>query len=193
MVKITNYKLQNRGYTLIEVMTVIAIISIMSGIFLANQSFGKQSISLKQATSQLISDLRMAQGMAMNVTQFKKTDGTKEVPRGGYGILVGGVPAASYTIYADLNGNNDMNAGEGYLTRSLPSGITISAKTVSDINFIPPDPKVCFDDLSPISSPVCVGGSTAAYLATITLRYGGSGGPTKSVSINGITGQIMED
>jgi type II secretory pathway pseudopilin PulG len=177
-------KIQNGGYTMTEALAVIAIIGVMSAVFIADYSSNRQNIFLKQAVGQVIADLRTAQNMAMNTAKFNG-----QIPLGGYGVHFNSPPSSSYIIYADVDGQNDYDAGEEYAVRSLSSGIAISAVTASDIDFIPPDPKICFDKLSPIFSPVCAGGGTAVFSATITLRSG-SAGPAKTITVNGITGQI---
>lgn len=177
-------KKENRGYSILEVLAAITIVGIMSAVLLADYSSNRQSIFLKQATGQVIADLRTAQNMAMNTAKFNG-----QIPSGGYGIHFNSPPSSSYIIYADTDGQNDYDPGEEYAVRNLSSGIVISAVTASDIDFIPPDPKICFDKKSPVSASFCSSGNLTSSSATITLRYGAIG-LTQTITASGITGQI---
>lgn len=176
---------QNRGYTLIELLMVVAIISIMAVAAFANYGTNRKNAVLRQEAQKLILDLRRAQNMAMNVSQLSST----EIPLGGYGIRFV-LSSGNYTIYADKDDNKVYSgAGERLVTRALNSpvairGVRIGINLVSlspaspaDINFVPPNPKVKIN-------------TNDNYFARITLRYGGAGGPTKNITVNGITGQI---
>lgn len=185
-------ELKNGGYTLIEVMAVTAIIMIMSAVLLADYASGQQNLVLKQSVAQIVADLRMAQNMAMNTTKFGTGPGA-QIPIGGYGVnfVEDDSAAGSYTIFADLDGQNDYDSpGETFAARTLDSHVRIATATaVTNVTFIPPDPKVCFDAESSVSEPFCYSDSLTSSEKTITLRYGTSTA-TKVITINGVTGQI---
>lgn len=177
---------QNAGYTLIELLMVVAIISIMAVAAFANYGANRKNIVLRQEAQKMILDLRRAQNMAMNVSKLSST----EIPSGGYGVHFDTSSSGAYILYADIDNNAAYSgAGEIFITRTIGSPVVISAISTGanlgslkpaspvDINFIPPDPKVKIN-------------TNNNYFAKITLRYGSAGGPTKDVIINGITGQI---
>lgn len=183
-------KKENRGYSILEVLAAITIVGIMSAVLLADYSSNRQSIFLKQATGQVIADLRTAQNMAMNTAKFNG-----QIPSGGYGIHFNPLPSASYVIYADVNADGIYaDPAEKFISRNLDNKIQISSFAVNevnlnDINFIPPDPKVCFDRKSPVAASFCPDGMAPGFSAVITLRYGADG-LEKTITVNGITGQI---
>lgn len=164
------------GATLLELLVTVAIIGIMSGVYLANYRSNNQKIILDQAVSGMVADLRLAQNMAMNVKKFNGA-----IPIGGYGINISGfLPVASYIIFADMNAGDKKYSGpaEKFAERALPDGIFIvSTDSFNDIDFEPPFPAIWID------------GSQAAPSATITLQYGASG-LVKTIIINRLTGQI---
>lgn len=183
--KIISHKLKNRGYTLVELLIVVAIISIMSVMSFAGYGTSQKNVILRQEAQKLVLDLRRAQNMAMNVSQLSSS----EIPLGGYGIRFV-LSSGSYTIYADTDNNATYSgAGEIFIARTLSSSVIISGISTGinlgslnpaspvDINFVPPDPKVKIN-------------TNNNYFTKITLRYGGAGGPTKDITVNGITGQI---
>ncbi len=175
-----------RGYTLVELLIVVAIISIMSVMSFAGYGTSQKNVILRQEVQKLVLDLRRAQNMAMNVSQLSSS----EIPLGGYGVHFDTSFSGAYIIYADTdNSRTYSGAGEIFITRTLSSSVIISGISIGinlgslnptspvDINFVPPDPKVKIN-------------TNDNYFARITLRYGGAGGPTKDITVNGITGQI---
>lgn len=181
---------QNHGYTLIETLMVLVIISILSVVFIADYTSNRQNIFLKQSTGQLAADLRTAQNMSMNTAKFNG-----QIP-GGYGVHFNSPPSSSYIIYADVNGDGVYSGpSENFSVRNLDSKIQISSMAVngvslSDVEFIPPDPKICFDGKSPVAASFCPTGISApGSSAVISLQYASSG-LTQTITASGTTGQI---
>lgn len=177
---------QNAGYTLVELLVVAAIISVMSVMSFAGYGISQKNVILRQEAQKLVLDLRRAQNMAMNVSQLSSS----EIPSGGYGVHFDILSSGAYIIYADTdNGATYSGAGEIFIARTLSSSVIISGISTGinlgslgpaspvDINFVPPDPKVKIN-------------TNDNYFAKITLRYAAAGGPTKDITVNGITGQI---
>lgn len=163
----------NSGYSLIELLAVIAIMIIMAAVAVTGYAENKKNAALDKAARQFAMDLRSAQNMAMNTTVFSGT-----VPAGGYGIYLT-ISSGSYILYADISGDKQYTSGSDDIVADLAfdSQISISATGANSINFLPPNPLIYFD------------GSLAAGNITVTLNYGVSG-PSKIISVNGITGQI---
>lgn len=174
----------NSGFTIMEAMVTMVIIAIMSAVYLTNYRPTNQKIILDQAAAGIVADLRNAQNMAMNVKKFND-----EIPQGGYGVKINNTSPGTYTIYADCNINSHVydnsslcgassNLSEKISDRTLDSGVNITSASL-DISFQPPNPIVWINGNTGVDS-----------LTTITLRYGGESGPTKTITINGYTGQI---
>lgn len=92
------------GFTLIEVMIVIAIIGIMAVIAAPNFTQYMKSRRLSGATMQLYVDLTNARMQA--VSQNNK-------------VIVALISNNSYQIIRDLNGNGVVDTGETGVTRSI--------------------------------------------------------------------------
>lgn len=140
----------NRGFTLIEMLIVLAIIVIITGIVIFNTSFERQNSALLRSAQKLSLDLRRVQSFALSSKIFK----TSGVPC-GWGAHFNGVGSNSYVIFADLALNQNCSdrdfvratdGSEDFETINLESGITVSSLTsnLSDIVFTPPDPIVTF-------------------------------------------------
>lgn len=166
--------LNNFGFTLMELLVTITIISIMSMVYLVNYRATNQRIVLDQAASGLSADMRLAQNMAMNVRKFNGV-----IPAGGYGIKIGSLPATSYIVFADTDANKGYSdSTEKFSERFLTSGVSITDISFSgNIDFEPPLPTIWID------------GVQTAATASITIRYGLTGS-TRVITINRLTGQI---
>lgn len=179
-------QLLRNGFTIIEMLVTIAIIVIMSAVYLVDYRPTNEKIVLDQAASGIVADLRLAQNMAMNVKKFNTSAATSEIPQGGYGINIAVSSPGTYVLFADCNSNHIYNsasscnsgtATEMSISRIMQSNVNISSVNFNNIDFEPPFPTIW------------INGAQAALLATITLQYGSSG-PTRTITINRLTGQI---
>lgn len=141
-----NYK---KGITLIEVLTSLFIIVVLSTIaFFINRQTNRQ-YNLLRSANELAQSIRLAQQMAM--TTSKCPVGTAcagNIPE-GYGIFLND-GNANYLLYADIDGSEDYNGGDVTIgTIDFENGVIIdSIQTISplqdvnslSINFKPPDP-----------------------------------------------------
>ncbi len=144
----------SKGFTLIEMIVSIAIISGVTALFIANyHSAGKRS-DLVMTAQEVVADLHAAQSNTLGLTKYNTL-----VPPGGWGINFDRI-ANSYTLFADLNapgtsGYREYDSGtEGdgsYGARhiQLPDTIQIyQIKTannqtydLANVTFLPPDPR----------------------------------------------------
>jgi len=93
------------GFTLVELLVIIFIIMLMSGIIFANYRQSGQRLALQRSANKLAQDIRRVQEMATSVKEFQGI-----IPEGGYGIRFrmderGRPPIYTYIIYADCNKN----------------------------------------------------------------------------------------
>src|SRR3989344_3146611 len=139
-----------KGFTLIEMLVVLAIIVIITGIVVFNIGTERQNSALLRSAQKLSQNLRRAQSFTLSSKVFK----TSGVPC-GWGAHFNGTGSNSYVIFADLAVNQNCsdrdfirasNGSEDFETVNLESGITVSSLSggLSDIVFTPPQPSVTF-------------------------------------------------
>ncbi|MFA6376209.1 MAG: prepilin-type N-terminal cleavage/methylation domain-containing protein [Candidatus Paceibacterota bacterium] len=111
------------GFTLIELMTVMAIIFIMSILAVSNYHQGGSQVVLDVEANRFAQDLRRVQEWSMAAHQVAG------VAKKGYGIYVSAV-SGSYIVYTDNNGNGIYDApSELYETVVLDKKVEISSCT----------------------------------------------------------------
>ncbi|MFH0852050.1 MAG: GspH/FimT family pseudopilin [bacterium] len=135
---------RNRGFTIFEMLVVLAIIIVITSLALANYRQGQKNYSLLQAAQKLAVDLRQAQGMAVTGTT------TSGQPLGGYGIYI--QDSANYLLFlnttaADVNGCPATSERLSVKTIALPAGVTMATAGTSAF-FAPPEPRSCFNNTS---------------------------------------------
>jgi len=116
---------KQKGFTLIEVLVVLAIIVVISGFMVVNFRKGEESGKLQRSAQRVVQNLRKIQSMALSSTEFTNpSTGQKEVSAGGYvAYFTKGAGINTYYIYADFNDNKSESAGERIETIQLESGI----------------------------------------------------------------------
>jgi len=101
--------LDNKGTTLIEILVSVAIIGIMSSIFLVNiRTTDRERLTI--AAEQLAADLRQIRNMSASRSIYDMS-GILEYPQGGYALEKNN--DKSYFIYAD---NSNDGVGDYYNT-----------------------------------------------------------------------------
>ena len=152
---------EKAGFTLMEMVVSLSIITIITVLFIANYHSANRRTDLVMASQNLVADLHMAQNNTLGLVKYYDTaDGT--IPAGGWGV---NFDAANnrYTIFADLDApSNDPNSGymkydqategqvkSGARVIQLPPQLQIAElKTGSNfvdpavnVTFLPPDPQ----------------------------------------------------
>ncbi|MDD2680585.1 MAG: prepilin-type N-terminal cleavage/methylation domain-containing protein [Patescibacteria group bacterium] len=140
----------NLGFSLIELIVSISIITLLTTIFLANYHTINRRTDLTMTAQVLVTDIRTAQSNALGLIQY---DG--EIPAGGWGVFLSRYDDENdkYIIFADVDGTQDYSGDEsatqfGAKTVNLPPKITIDSlrtqnnQEVEKVNiiFLPPDP-----------------------------------------------------
>lgn len=103
-----------KGFTLIELMTVIAIMAIMAGIAIPNYLEWSSAARLRSSTNDLTSDLAMARLRAIKSSAK-------------VGVIFG---TNGYQVFIDDNDNNVLDSGEVLLrNKQYPAGVTMNNTT----------------------------------------------------------------
>lgn len=138
-------KNKDKGYTMIELVLVMAMIIIMLGIFFVNYKSGTQNLALQRAANKLMGDIRRAQTLA-------------GVDLGcgshNYGINFDRTSSKNtqYNLFSDCNGNKSFNTSDTIEKVEIEKGVKIcsitinsSSKSKTDLLFVPPDPFLLVD------------------------------------------------
>ncbi|MBI2446407.1 MAG: prepilin-type N-terminal cleavage/methylation domain-containing protein [Parcubacteria group bacterium] len=147
-----------KGFTLIEILVVLAIIVIITSVVIFNIGSERQNSALLRSVQKLSLDLRRAQSFALSSKVFK----TIGIPC-GWGVHFNGMGSDNYVIFADLALNPNCSdrdfiraadGSEDFETIYLESGITVNSLSsgLSDIVFTPPEPTVTFTPAQTSSS-----------------------------------------
>jgi len=123
-----------RGFTLIEMLAIIAIISIISGSLIVNWRKNEKKYEVQYTAQGIVQNLRRAQDMALSGKKYPGED----VPP-AYGIYFELSTKNSYLIFGDKTGNNTYQKGSDTLveTISLDSNIEIYSLSASkDLNIV---------------------------------------------------------
>lgn len=124
--------LDNKGTTLMEILVSVAIIGILSSVFLVNiRTTDREKLTI--AAEQLAADLRQIRNMAFSRSVYDM-NGILKYPQGGYGIAKS--DDTSYLIYADKESGYYYNEGEDELIKKVNfDNINISSSSGSPDSF----------------------------------------------------------
>lgn len=132
---------KEKGVTLLETLIVVSIISILTGVTLANYRKGDEIFSLQRAASNLLQEIKKAKDYAMHGKLFEGT-----FPSGGYGIYFSPADNRNFILFADKNRNSTYDSGEGIEILDLKEKEVIIENTIPPrpltIIFLAPDPTV---------------------------------------------------
>ncbi len=181
MFQVSSFKFQDSGFTLLELIIVMAIISIMSAVVISKYSNQQDSKALSLGESQVINDIRIVQGRSYNILS---TNGTN-FPKGGYGIRFT-EGSDKYMIFAD-NDNDGIytNATEDYEEIELPKNVKVSCLMKGggclggsvDVVFQPPYGRVLIDGDEKTPLP-------AENFINLEIEIKNQSGSTKTIEVN---------
>jgi len=165
---VENQKTRERGFSLLELLVSIAVISILLLVVVTNYRAGDKQLALERSAHKLAQDIRRAQEMAMSARKCTVAIcGEEMIPGGGYGVYFeSGAPSycpqfqpTCYILYADTAPQEEnefytsddsevefINLEKGIrileiATKDNPSS-PFQVRSVSGINFKPPDPTI---------------------------------------------------
>lgn len=139
--------MKKTGFSLIELIVSIGIISMVTGLFLANYSSANRRTDLTMTAQKLVADIRLAQNYALGLARYGAS-GSTNVPMGGWGINFSKSREGQYIIFADDNGDTLYSLSEDDLSKGaqitkLPTNViidSISTGSIANVTFTPPDP-----------------------------------------------------
>lgn len=158
------------AFTLIEMLTSIGIIVMITAIFMANYKTGNKRTDITMTAQKLVADLHAVQNNTLGLVKYGDASWS-EFPAGGWGInfdINNSDGKKKYTVFADLNspaytetgqetgdepgymgfGMGEGEASFGAKIIDLPAGIVIDSletnygvTSLANVTFLPPDPK----------------------------------------------------
>lgn len=151
-----NYKtpiMNKKAFTLLEMIVSISMISMVSGLFIANYRSANKRTDLIMTAQNLVADIHLAQNNTLGLIKYND-----EVPAGGWGISFD-ISRNYYTLFADgdvpgssgymaFDSATEANQNYGGRVTHLPENIIISGLTTTgglandavNVTFLPPDP-----------------------------------------------------
>lgn len=120
--KIVNCKLKIAGFTLVELMVVIALITVFASVFLLGRNKYSERLNLKTQAYTLASLVRQAQSYSLGVRADSGNFGIS------YGVSIGRSAPTYITLFADRNKNGlyDSASGEAVDSYNMSDGTIIS-------------------------------------------------------------------
>lgn len=156
--KAKSHKLETRkGFTIIELLAVMAITVLLGSILLANTRGPSRKFDLRRGVQTLSADFRKAQALAISA-QLVQCGSSTKVPNYGLRIQSNTGTNLSYSIFADCDQDNQFNlGGDDFVveTTNLVNLFVSSTNPSSggasylDIVYIPPIPDVAIDGSTP--------------------------------------------
>src|SRR3989344_1958347 len=179
-----------RGFTIIEMLVVISIITILPVVVVANFPAIKSQFALSRTAHRFAQDVRRVQDMAISAVTYTDSFGVTRTVS-GYGIYINLVTPGNtqYIVYGDNNeqspGDKRYNVGD-YSVQTInfgasEPGIVIKEMinidgTAASINFSPPNPDTTITPLSQAQSQIMVVFAIATDLSkTRTVLINSSG------------------
>ena len=156
---------EQKGFTIIELMVVVGIVAVISGIFLLNYRQGERNLAIQRSAQIVTQNITRAINNSLGGKEHNGASGT--VSEGGYGVRFE-LGSDTIIVFADCDKDGALDTGSGAtscasapaqgvpypeiaLQQKLESGVTVSAfaglvgsPSALNIVFVPPDPTTLF-------------------------------------------------
>ncbi len=151
-------KNKERGFTIIEMLVVIAIVAILPTVVIANFPRIRQQFALSRAAYAFAQDVRSTEGRSLSSNLYKDAEGNYQSVA-GYGVYLDMSQYGNkkYIIYADASPGNQQYDDLDYIVSTIDLGVNepgIMVKELDNvvgnnasINFNPPDPTTTITQL----------------------------------------------
>lgn len=136
--------MKSKGFTLIEMVVVIAIIGVLTIAFFANYRGGAEEFALKRSIHQVALDIRRAQGLSTATQEFYGTF------QGGYGVYLS-EGSANYILFIDCD-SNGYYSGSYLVCSDCTGGSCITERYPETVETISLEGKIIFSDIIPNTS-----------------------------------------
>lgn len=134
---------------MIELIVTISVITLVTGVFIANYKSNNRRTDLVMTAQKLVADIRLAQNYSLGLARYGGSTSTN-VPLGGWGVHLdlNSYGNDRYVVFADDDGDGLYDVGEadpalGARISILSDDIRIkemSIGSLADVVFLPPDP-----------------------------------------------------
>ena len=166
-----NEFVKGEGFVILELVVVLAIIALISGIIFVSLQTGEQGLALDRAAHKVAQDIRKTVELSLRAKSYTCINPGSI---SGYGMRFDD-PDVSYIRFADCNGNETYQPSDDKLeTIELEDGVRIQSVTSSalDIVFVPPNPEVF------------INGDSAANPGQIVLELESDPSVTRTITVN---------
>ncbi|MGB9848016.1 MAG: pilus assembly FimT family protein [Minisyncoccia bacterium] len=137
--------MKNRGYTLVEILVVLGVSALLSGLLLVYSRQGEKIGEIMRVRAQIVSDINRVKNLAITAATWQ---GQLTC---GYGIYFD-VTNNQYIIFTDVSSNCDISSHlrnqaqtQDVEVIKVPQRFTLSNTNVQEVFFMPPQPFVYFD------------------------------------------------
>ncbi|HEB13544.1 MAG TPA: type II secretion system protein [candidate division CPR3 bacterium] len=140
---------KSKGFTIPELLVVVAIISLLTALTLPNWRAGEKSLALQRSAFKLAQDIRRTEEMSLRAEAFTCQEGNIT----GYGMVFNTSSPDTYTLFADCDGDNTYGAGDSEVEILEFEGNTVISNLVpgpwASVVFVPPTPLIWLKPGSP--------------------------------------------
>lgn len=173
-----------KGFTIIELLVVLAIFALIVSVSLANYNTNNRQSKLKMSLQNFSANIRLAQSYAMGSKDFYDVNfGQAVVPKGGWGVFLDKTRPWEYKIITDLDEDHQFKKDiDGiYKTLNFEDSIEIEEIIENDSNsvdkaiifFQPPDPQTFINGLNSNNIKIYLKDKVANTSSAVSINFFG--------------------